>query len=138
MPPRTPRGVNREISRAATPRPKTRGLEYTGRASQSAQFRSRMNTSFQTAMALQEAKEGDDLALLPYQPTPTINPGRPRTLAAGYDRQSRTMRVRFRDGTPWEYYEVTPQEWRNFQRVKSPGRAINRTFNNHPYARGNF
>src|SRR5574341_92880 len=34
---------------------------------------------------IEMAVNGDDEALLPYQPTPTINPGRPRTLAAGYD-----------------------------------------------------
>lgn len=90
------------------------------------------------AIALLDARDGYDYGLLPYQPTPSINPPRPRTLAAGYDKDSRTLRVRFRDGTPWEYYDVPPDVWRRFQRVKSPGRFINRVLNDYEYARGNF
>jgi hypothetical protein len=52
--------------------------------------------------AIRMAREGDDSMLLPYQPTPSINPPRPRTLAAGYDRESRTLRVRFRAGAGYE------------------------------------
>lgn len=89
----------------------------------------------EVAMAIQEAKEGDDSILLPYQPTPSINPPRPRTLAAGYDAETGVMRVRFRDGPVYGYANVTPNEWRNFKRVKSPGRAINRTFNSKSYWR---
>lgn len=89
---------------------------------------------YQTALDIQDAKEGDDTALLPYQPTPSINPGRPRTVAAGYDSKTQTMRVRFREGVAYEYYDVPPQVWRNFRRVKSPGRFINRTLNHYPYA----
>ena len=88
--------------------------------------------------ALEDARLGNDQNLLPYQPTPSINPPRPRPLAAGYDRDTQTLRVRFRDGTPWVYYEVSPEEWRNFRRVKSPGRYINRVLNAHPYMRGDF
>lgn len=78
--------------------------------------------------ALRRARSGDDSMLLPYQPTPSINPPRPRTLAAGYDRTSKTLRIRFRDGVGYEYYNVSPQTWQNFKRVKSPGKAINRYF----------
>lgn len=85
--------------------------------------------------ALRRARAGDDSMLLPYQPTPSINPPRPRTLAAGYDRETRTMRVRFRDGVGYEYYDVSPQTWQNFKRVKSPGRAIDRYF---PRGSGNY
>ncbi len=88
--------------------------------------------------AISRARDGDDSYLLPYQPTPSINPPRPRTLAAGYDRDTETLRIRFRDGTPWEYYNVPPRVWRNFKRVKSPGRFVNRTLNQYPYARGDF
>lgn len=88
-----------------------------------------------TAEAVRRSRSGDDSMLLPYQPTPSINPPRPRTLAAGYDARTRTMRVRFRDGAGYEYYNVTPQTWQNFKRVKSPGRAINRYF---PRGSGNY
>lgn len=85
-------------------------------------------------LAIDLAREGDDSALLPYQPTPSINPPRPRTLAAGYNRETETLRVRFRDGQVYEYFDVPERVWRNFKRVKSPGRAINRTLNQYEYA----
>lgn len=96
---------------------------------------------YDTAQAVQEALAGDDTDLLPYQPTPSSNRPRPRTLAAGYDSKTRTLRVRFRDGTPWEYYDVPPSVWQNFKRVKSPGKFINRTpalLDSTKYGRGNF
>ena len=69
-----------------------------------------------------------------YFPTRTSNPDDPRTAAAGYDAATRTMRVEWGDGGPaYNYYDVTPGEWRRFQRVASPGRMINRVFNDHPY-----
>lgn len=88
-----------------------------------------------TQEAFELAREGDDSLLLPYQPTPSINPPRPRTLAAGYDREQQIVRVKFRDGALYEYYDVPPNVWRNFKRVKSPGRLINRTLNGYRYAR---
>lgn len=79
-------------------------------------------------------------------PTKTINPPRPRTLEAGWERitdQSHPsypgiLRVRFRDGTPWEYHQVESSVWQRFKRVQSPGRFINRVLNQYPYNRGNF
>lgn len=88
-----------------------------------------------TEAALQALSNGDDSLLLPYQPTPSINPPRPRTVAAGYDAGTQTLRVRFRDGAIYEYYDVPSNVWRNFRRVKSPGRLINRTLNNYEYSR---
>lgn len=82
------------------------------------------------------ALSGNDAALLPYQPTPTINPGRPRTLAAGYDERSMTLRIKFRDGEIYSYYQVPPSIWYKFQRAQSPGRYINSTINRYPYSRG--
>jgi hypothetical protein len=90
--------------------------------------------SQELADAIQLAKDGDDTDLLPYQPTPSINPPRPRTLAAGYDKDSQTLRVRFRNGQVYGYYNVPPNVWRNFRRWKSPGRGINRVLNDYPYA----
>ena len=81
------------------------------------------------------ARSGDDSALFPYTPTPSINPPRPRTIGAGYSPDTQTLRVKFRDGAVYEYYDVPPNVWRNFQRVKSPGRHINRVLNNYTYAR---
>lgn len=104
-------------------------------APEAERFKAAKNMSYETALAMQAAKEGDDSELLPYQPTPSINPPRPRTLAAGYDRDTGVMRVRFRDGAVYGYARVTPNEWRNFKRVKSPGRAINNTFDYKPYWR---
>lgn len=69
-----------------------------------------------------------------YFPTPTINPADPRTAAAGYDKETQTLRVEWGDGgAAYNYYYVTPAEWRNLRRVKSPGRYINRVLNAHPY-----
>lgn len=82
------------------------------------------------------AIEGNDFPLLPYQPTPTINPGRPRTLAAGYDERTQALRIKFRDGEYYTYYNVPPSVWWRFQRAQSPGRFINSTLNRFPYSRG--
>lgn len=97
---------------------------------------SRANSDAYTSQALVLANQGDDRTLLPYQPTPTINPGRPRTLAAGYDEGTRTLRIKFRDGDIYEYYQVPPSVWWKFQRAQSPGRYINTTLNRYPYKRG--
>lgn len=85
---------------------------------------------------IEMALNGDDSLLLPYQPTPTINPGRPRTLAAGYDERSQSLRIKFRSGEYYTYYNVPPSVWYKFQRASSPGRYINTTLNNYPYSRG--
>jgi hypothetical protein len=85
---------------------------------------------------IEMAIAGDDAELLPYRPTPTINPGRPRTLAAGYDERSQTLRIKFRDGDYYTYFNVPPSVWWKFQRAQSPGRYINSTLNRYPYVRG--
>lgn len=81
---------------------------------------------------------GDDEFLLPYQPTSTINPGRPRTLAAGYDERTMALRIKFRNGEYYTYYNVPPSVWFKFQRAQSPGRFINVYLNRYPYSRGLF
>lgn len=85
---------------------------------------------------IQMAVQGYDKPLLPYQPTPTINPGRPRTLAAGYDDRTQTLRIKFRNGEIYEYFQVPPSVWWKFQRAESPGRYINTILNRYPYKRG--
>jgi len=74
-----------------------------------------------------------ELAELTDSPTSTTNPQRPRTYAAGYNSKTRTLSVVFRDGTPWNYYEVTPLEWGNFLRSKSKGRFIKLYLDAKPY-----
>jgi hypothetical protein len=97
---------------------------------------SRRNSDLYILNAIQMAQQGADTTLLPYQPTPTINPGRPRTLAAGYDDRTQTLRIKFRDGDIYEYFQVPPSVWWKFQRAQSPGRFINITLNRYPYKRG--
>ncbi|MFD9947139.1 KTSC domain-containing protein [Nonomuraea sp. NPDC059023] len=84
--------------------------------------------------AREMAARGNDVYLFAYQPTPSINPPRPRTLAAGYAKSISTLYIRFRNGSVYGYYNVTPNIWRNFRRAKSPGRYINRVLNFYPYA----
>ena len=137
MPRRRPQG-GREIAKQVENDLKaqygvSRAVDYAhGRAAQAEAARL---MSPEEASAIVRARAGDDTALFPYTPTPSINPPRPRTQAAGYSRDTQTLRVKFRDGAVYEYYDVPPNVWRNFQRVKSPGRAINRTLNNYTYAR---
>lgn len=57
-------------------------------------------------------------------PANTTNALRPRILSAGYDRETQTLSVVFRDGTPWNYYGVTYQMWTAFKASPSPGRYI--------------
>ena len=66
-------------------------------------------------------------------PTSSLNAGRPRTVAAGYilyvgakknprERQLGKLTVMFRDGTLWNYYDVTPGEWQSFHAAISKGK----------------
>lgn len=54
-------------------------------------------------------------------PTSTTDYSRPRTVAAGYDAERQTMTVVFRDGTFYNYYEVTRSEWLAFRASISKG-----------------
>lgn len=90
---------------------------------------------------------GEGTYLFPQvSPTKTINPIRPRTLESGYERikdendprYPGVLRVRFRDGTAWEYWTVPSSVWQRFKRVQSPGRFIIRVLDGYPYGPGNF
>ncbi len=146
-----PRGAVKKYSPKASPRGRdvaerlenefqanygiSRAIDYAhGRA---AQAEAERKMSPEEAAAIVRARAGDDSGLFPYTPTPSINPPRPRTQAAGYSRDTQTLRVKFRDGAVYEYYGVPQNVWRNFQRVKSPGRHINRVLNSYAYARRN-
>lgn len=68
-------------------------------------------------------------------PTPTINPERPRTIAAGYSTAHQILRLRFRPGASaaspqgavYDYYDVTPDEFRVIRAhiINSTGRYLN-------------
>lgn len=109
-----------------------------GASASAARGRDRRTMSVEVFEAIEASKEGNSFELLPYSPTPSINPSKPRTLEAGYDPDNQTLRVRFRDGTPWEYYDVPPNIWRSFKKSESPGRFINRILNNYTYGPGDF
>jgi hypothetical protein len=64
-------------------------------------------------------------------PTSSTNYSRPRTVAAAYDTQRQVMTVVFRDGTFYNYYQVTPQEWIAFKSSYSKGNPwLNKGFVN--------
>jgi hypothetical protein len=65
-------------------------------------------------------------------PTSTINPARPRTVAAGYDFQRQVLTVVFRDGTFYNYYSVDPKTWQQFRMITSKGRFIAKYLDSHP------
>ena len=71
-----------------------------------------------------QADEGTAAAPLTVVPTSSSNPARPRTVAAGYDKVRGVLTVVFRDGTFYNYYEVTPPEWQNFKKRVSKGQYI--------------
>lgn len=75
---------------------------------------------------LEGAQSGEDEtpAELTLVPTSSINPERPRTVAAGYDKIDKKITVVFRDGTFYNYYEVSPSEWQAFKARVSKGRYI--------------
>lgn len=62
-----------------------------------------------------------DLTLVP---TSSTNPERPRTVAAGYDEDEEKLTVMFRDGTLYNYYEVSKGEWQAFKANRSKGAYI--------------
>lgn len=58
-------------------------------------------------------------------PTSSSNYKRPRTVAAGYDSNNQILTVVFRDGTFWNYYDITPGIWMIFHSSLSKGPLIN-------------
>lgn len=75
------------------------------------------------------SQRGDDV--FKYDPTKSSRPPRPRTLRAGWVRpqgaQTGTVVIQFRDGAVYEYYDIPYPVWRQFRRVQSPGKAMNRS-----------
>ena len=69
-----------------------------------------------------DAAQGSAPAFIQWDiPTSSTNYSRPRTVAAGYDGERQTMTVVFRDGTFYNYYEVTKSEWDAFYASYSKG-----------------
>ena len=71
-------------------------------------------------------------AAITQRPTATSNPKRPRTVAAGYDKVRKTLTLVFRDGTFYNYYEVSPQMWATFKSLPSKGAYIKRYLDRKP------
>lgn len=71
-------------------------------------------------------------------PTSTINPERPRTVAAGYDEGRQVLTVVFRDGTFYNYYDVDRGTWDQFKAVQSKGRFIASTLDAQPRGTANM
>ena len=65
-----------------------------------------------------------DFAKLTLKGTSTTNTARPRTTAAGYDKDTKIMTVVFRDGTWWNYYDVPFDIWEDFEYAESKGRFL--------------
>lgn len=76
-----------------------------------------------TGTAMTDALPGVPLSDIP---TSTTNYRRPRTVAAGYDPETRTVTVVFRDGTFYNYYDVPPTVWIKFHTSLSKGPMLNR------------
>ena len=76
--------------------------------------------------------ESDAPAPLSVVPTSTSNPERPRTVAAGYDKSREVITVVFRDGTFYNYYEVSPVQWQAFKARISKGQYIYQELDYHP------
>lgn len=71
-----------------------------------------------------DTNPGGTASNLTLVPTSTTDPRRPRTLAAGWRKDTKTLTVVFRDGTSWNYYDIDGTLWRNFAGAISKGAFI--------------
>lgn len=60
-----------------------------------------------------------------YAPTRSIYPPRPRTREMSYNRETRVLRIVYRSGGTYHYFNVPGSIWYRIRLVKSPGRFIN-------------
>jgi hypothetical protein len=65
-------------------------------------------------------------------PTSTSNAARPRTVAAAYDPERQVITIMFRDGTVYNYYECSMDEWDLFHGETSKGPVIKEFLDTHP------
>jgi hypothetical protein len=59
-----------------------------------------------------------------FQHANTTNSSRPRAYAVGYNYDTRTLYVVFRDGTQWQYDNVGANHWEALQSAESTGRYL--------------
>ncbi|MCC3766452.1 KTSC domain-containing protein [Streptomyces sp. UNOC14_S4] len=130
------------------PQPHLQSGKYSKRQLDRLQYQVRKNASPKAQQRLAAFGGGDLDALVPFDTYPdhTIskNKARPRTVAAGYDYSTHTLRLMFRKGehtrgdrggAVYEYYRVPVNAWRHVQKARSEGRYINSTLKNYPYRR---
>lgn len=86
------------------------------------------------ALEQRNIDDGEDVRIS-VAPTRSSNPGRPRTVAMGYNYSADTLRVVFREGAVYDYFGVSTTEWWRMRRSASPGRFINRVLAQHEYTR---
>jgi hypothetical protein len=55
---------------------------------------------------------------------PTSNPDRPRAKTLGYNPNTNTLYIVFRDNTWWEYRNVPTQHWIGIQNAESTGKYL--------------
>jgi hypothetical protein len=63
-------------------------------------------------------------------PSSTSNPARPRTRALGYNAETQTLRVKFRDGEIYDYHDVDAAQWAGISHAWSPGKWMYRNLPN--------
>lgn len=117
-----------------------------GSQAEQAKEQAQQNYTRKTEKALKTYEQTGDVTKLLYFDTNTISPNRrrPRTVLAGYDGKSKTVRILFRHGEKggktdlggaiYEYYGVPYNVWRMIKRNASTGRTINRVLNAYAYA----
>jgi hypothetical protein len=84
----------------------------------------------------QDAIDKKTKARLSLSSTSTTDPEKPRTLSAGYDEENYILTVQFRDGTLYNYYDVPPQMWNEFEAAESKGRFLEGSGLNNWHSKG--
>ena len=85
-----------------------------------------------SSVPVTSTKQDTSPAPITIVPTNTTNPDRPRTVAAGYDKDRQVITVVFRDGTFYNYYQVPYPMWQGFRMSQSKGKYIRETLDNQP------
>jgi len=102
----------------------------------SSEVRASRDVGLRSSTGRAEARGLTDVRPVEMIPMGSSEPGDPRgprVREAGYDDVNQIIRVTFRDGTPWAYYNTPPEVWHGFRTADSPGRYINAVLNDYPY-----